>query len=312
MEAKRDSVDYLYTALNWNFIKLMAQIAQYAEGKFNDSGGAPNYAINDRLKGEKSPLNHIIEHYRQYITKVPYDKQDHQIIWHLAAIAYNAMMEAQYYWQGEPEASILADIVADRDDFLERWKLSKDPETMKSIVEAIEEYRRGDTTPIEQVVNDIGYVLSKGKWIAKDGTIINLVSRWKEGDKYVYEGYTTESPSERENGLRYLYFNDGNCIDRRYSDKDLSGFVMTEENQRVGQEGWPKDNTNQGKQRFKLGIYKTSAFSVSVSHWSSLFDKYYGCTVGGSNKLSLSWDSEGTCRQDKSYNLKSFVRSHSS
>lgn len=90
-EAKRNEVDYLYTGLNWDFIKLMAQIAKYAEGKYSR---AENY-VDSRLIGEKSPINHIYEHLRLYQTREAHDHfgtLSHQ----LAAIAYNALMEYYY------------------------------------------------------------------------------------------------------------------------------------------------------------------------------------------------------------------------
>jgi hypothetical protein len=36
------------------------------------------------------------EHLRQYIAQEPYDKFDGDLGWHLAAVAYNAMMELFY------------------------------------------------------------------------------------------------------------------------------------------------------------------------------------------------------------------------
>jgi hypothetical protein len=96
-EAVRHEVDYLWTELNWDFLKLMAQIAQYAEGKY---GRAANY-IDSELKRNKSPLNHIPEHLRQYLTGEEHDHWpgDAGKAYHLAAIAYNAMMEYHYFVQ---------------------------------------------------------------------------------------------------------------------------------------------------------------------------------------------------------------------
>lgn len=94
---RRDPVTYRYDGLNWDFIKMMAEIAHYAGEKYGrgNPDGLSNY-MDARLKGEKSPLNHIIEHYRSYHDNEPYDHFNQDPIWHLVGIAYNAMMEAFY------------------------------------------------------------------------------------------------------------------------------------------------------------------------------------------------------------------------
>lgn len=94
---KRQPVSYDYEGLNWNFIKLMAEIANYACTKY---GSAEQYT-NGRLEGQRSPINHIAEHMRAYMAREQHDKfgdLDHQ----LAAIAYNAMMEFYYLHHGGP------------------------------------------------------------------------------------------------------------------------------------------------------------------------------------------------------------------
>ena len=96
-KAKRQQVDFQYHRLNWNFLRLMAQIADYAANKY---GSVEQYA-DSRLIGEKSPLNHIPEHLRQYMAREPHDKFG-DIKFHLAAVAYNAMMEYWYYEHGGP------------------------------------------------------------------------------------------------------------------------------------------------------------------------------------------------------------------
>jgi hypothetical protein len=90
---KRVPVDFDYSALNWDFIKLMAQIPPYASEKY----GSWSQYTAARLEGEKSPENHMIEHLRSYMLGEPYDKFDKDIGRHLAAVAYNAMMEWFYY-----------------------------------------------------------------------------------------------------------------------------------------------------------------------------------------------------------------------
>jgi hypothetical protein len=101
-EAKRAPVDYRYNGLNWDFIKMMAQIASYADEKY---GSAEQYA-DSRLTGDKSPINHIPEHLRQYLTGESHDHFDDPI-YHLVAIAYNAMIAALYHRRYGPELSRL-------------------------------------------------------------------------------------------------------------------------------------------------------------------------------------------------------------
>lgn len=75
----------------------MAEIAHYADGKY----GSVEQYTDGRLEGDKSPLNHIADHLRQYVTQRRHDKfgdLSHQ----LAAIAYNAMMEFYYLQHGGP------------------------------------------------------------------------------------------------------------------------------------------------------------------------------------------------------------------
>ena len=89
---KRVPVDHDYTALNWDFIKAMAWIPLYAAEKY----GSWQQYRDARLRGEKSPINHAIEHLRMYIAGEPYDKRDGHVRYHLAAAGYNIMMEWYY------------------------------------------------------------------------------------------------------------------------------------------------------------------------------------------------------------------------
>jgi hypothetical protein len=89
---RRAPVTFRWDALNWDFLKMLAEIAHYATGKY---GSAEQYA-NARLEGEKSPVNHIYEHLRQYQAGEPHDHfQDPR--YHLAAIAYNCMIEHLFH-----------------------------------------------------------------------------------------------------------------------------------------------------------------------------------------------------------------------
>lgn len=90
-KVKRQPVTYLWSKLNWDFLKLLAEIAHYAEDKY---GSAEQYT-GARLEGEKSPINHAFEHLRAYSAGEKHDKfgtHEHQ----LAAVAYNVMMEFFY------------------------------------------------------------------------------------------------------------------------------------------------------------------------------------------------------------------------
>lgn len=89
---KRIPVDYRYDAINPTFLKWMARIGAYATEKYD----AWEQYTGARLTGEKSPLNHIYEHLRQFSMGERYDHFDGDVRWHLVAVAYNAMMEFYY------------------------------------------------------------------------------------------------------------------------------------------------------------------------------------------------------------------------
>jgi hypothetical protein len=91
-KVKREPVSFLWSKLNWDFLKMLAEIAQYAEGKY---GSAEQYT-NARLENQASPINHIYEHLRQYQAGEPHDRFG-DARYHLAAVAYNAMMEFFYH-----------------------------------------------------------------------------------------------------------------------------------------------------------------------------------------------------------------------
>jgi hypothetical protein len=96
-DIRRLPVQYRWDGLNWEFLRLLADIAGYADVKY---GAAEQYTLG-RLVGNKSPINHIYEHLRMYIAREPHDRfggLKHQ----LAAIAYNAMMEYYYLENGGP------------------------------------------------------------------------------------------------------------------------------------------------------------------------------------------------------------------
>ena len=100
-KAKRDSVKYRYDVLYWDFIHAMAEIGHIGAEKYGDL----NYQ-QPGLTREKSPVNHMANHLRHYINKDPYDHSEvgNKTKYHLAAIAFNAMME--YYHACQKEKSI--------------------------------------------------------------------------------------------------------------------------------------------------------------------------------------------------------------
>lgn len=99
---KRLPVDFRYDSINPAFLKWMAKIGSYAADKY----GAWDQYKTARLVGEKSPVNHIYEHLRQFQDGEKYDHFDGDVRWHLVAVAYNAMMEFFYVtrwgWQPHP------------------------------------------------------------------------------------------------------------------------------------------------------------------------------------------------------------------
>jgi hypothetical protein len=100
-KAKRDPVKYRYDVLYWNFLHAMAEIGHFGAEKYGDF----NYQQPGGLKRDKSPVNHIANHLRRFIEKEPYDHSEvgDNRKYHLAAIAFNAMME--FYHLEHPDAS---------------------------------------------------------------------------------------------------------------------------------------------------------------------------------------------------------------
>jgi len=96
-EAIRDSVGYRYDVLYWNFIHAMAEIGHIGAEKYGDL----NYQ-QSKLRRDKSPVNHMANHLRQYINGEKHDKLGDRK-YQLAAIAFNAMME--FYYSENKDAS---------------------------------------------------------------------------------------------------------------------------------------------------------------------------------------------------------------
>jgi hypothetical protein len=91
-KVKRVPVPWNYEGLNPEFLERMATIPPYAAEKY----GSWEQYLDARLSGEKSPVNHIMGHLKEFRLRRLYDKFDGHPSWHLVAIAYNAMMEWEY------------------------------------------------------------------------------------------------------------------------------------------------------------------------------------------------------------------------
>lgn len=92
-EAIRVTQDIRYDILDPIFLEMLAKIADYGAKKY----GEYNWH-KSRLEGDKSPINHIYKHLKSYRLNEPYDHSElgNDKEWHLAAIAFNAMMEFYY------------------------------------------------------------------------------------------------------------------------------------------------------------------------------------------------------------------------
>lgn len=100
--AKRNPTNLRYDILDPTFLEVMAAIADYGAkvyGEFNWH--------KSRLTGNKGPVNHIMKHLMQYQLSIEYDHPEIEVSskagagvaerrMHLAAIAFNAMMEWYY------------------------------------------------------------------------------------------------------------------------------------------------------------------------------------------------------------------------
>lgn len=96
-EAKRNSTNVRYDVIMAEFEKTLAQIGHYGAETYGDLNWQKS-----RLRGGKGPINHIRKHLTDYRLGEPYDHPeigtDKKI--HLAAIAFNAMME--FWYESQP------------------------------------------------------------------------------------------------------------------------------------------------------------------------------------------------------------------
>jgi hypothetical protein len=103
-EAKRISRPIRYDILDPDFLEDLAKIADFGAKKYGDL----NWQLS-RLTADKGPVNHIYKHLGSYRKNEPYDHEElgTQRSLHLAAIAFNAMME--YYWAKKEEDGTLGE-----------------------------------------------------------------------------------------------------------------------------------------------------------------------------------------------------------
>lgn len=98
-KTKRLPVDYLYTCLDWSFIRAMAKVGHRSATKREENmAWIPGYMEKPHT-GDKAPINHLVNHTTDYILR-----KNHPMgcpKWHLVAIAWNAMMEFFWYEKGE-------------------------------------------------------------------------------------------------------------------------------------------------------------------------------------------------------------------
>ena len=98
--AKRDPITERYDLLDPDFLRCMALIGGFGARKYGDR----NWQLSE-LTGNKSPINHIMKHLVAYQNHEQYDHPEigDQYWIHLAAIAFNAMMQFYHEIQKYPE-----------------------------------------------------------------------------------------------------------------------------------------------------------------------------------------------------------------
>ena len=96
--AKRDPVSFRFDILDPEFLQALAAIADYGAKKYGDLNWHKS-----RLTGDKSPVNHMFKHLLQYQGEMKYDHPEigSERKLHLAAVAFNAMME--FWYECHPE-----------------------------------------------------------------------------------------------------------------------------------------------------------------------------------------------------------------
>ena len=104
-EAQRNSISLRYDLLDFDFLEAMAKIADYGAKTY----GEGNWKLS-RMEKDKSPINHIMKHIKQYMQKNEYDHKEigSEYTLQLVAIAFNAMMEF-YHAEKERKSKIPQD-----------------------------------------------------------------------------------------------------------------------------------------------------------------------------------------------------------
>src|SRR5512139_1710607 len=94
--AKRDPISERYDLLDSDFLRAMALIGGFGARKYGDR----NWQFS-KLEGDKSPINHIMKHFVAYQNREGYDHIEvgSEPYNHLAAIAFNAMMEFYHVYR---------------------------------------------------------------------------------------------------------------------------------------------------------------------------------------------------------------------
>ena len=97
-EAKRDPIAFRFDILDPEFLQALAQIADYGAKKYGDRNWHKS-----RMIGDKSCMNHMYGHLLSYGASLEYDHQElgKEKKWHLAAVAFNAMME--FWYENNPK-----------------------------------------------------------------------------------------------------------------------------------------------------------------------------------------------------------------
>lgn len=161
----REPLKHNFAGLNWEFLRVVAEICPYAAAKY---GSVEQYA-DIRPEGEQSPVNHIFTHAGQYIAQTPHDKFG-DVKYHLAAIAYNAMMEYYYLTHGGPTTT---DKLYRSEDEAEDWPGIRDEVVPTFITqEELDQQIKSATEPIPEENNKLskflGGLLGGGK---REGTV---------------------------------------------------------------------------------------------------------------------------------------------
>ncbi len=97
-EPKRKPVEYLFQSLNFACLRNLTRIAQYSTEKY----GSFDQYVDGPLHGEKSPINHAMNHIAEYCEGKLHDHFGDRKM-QLVAAMYNLMMEYKYLEMGIAE-----------------------------------------------------------------------------------------------------------------------------------------------------------------------------------------------------------------